>query len=143
MSPTITTWRSRCTRRARRPCSSRRSPTSPGLIPDSFWFNLDNRGWTHPFDEHGRRCSYADIPKSVTGLTDDPYRSLAGELRLAGGYAKDTTPFSEFLWADYLRRRIKPKIVTADFDAAVAHAIQLAKSEDADYLPGWSGTVAR
>jgi hypothetical protein len=44
--------------------------------------------------------------------------SLAGELRLAGGYAKDTTPFSEFLWADFLRRRIKRQNVEKDFDAA-------------------------
>lgn len=29
----------------------------------------------------------------VTDLVDDPFRSLAGELRFAGGYAKDTTPF--------------------------------------------------
>ena len=45
-----------------------------------------------------RRCHYRDIPKSVTELVDDPFRSLAGELRRAGGYAKDTTPFSELIW---------------------------------------------
>jgi hypothetical protein len=50
------------------------------------------------------------IPKSIKGLDDDPFRSLAGELRSAGGFAKDTTPFSEFLWADFLRRRISRKI---------------------------------
>jgi hypothetical protein len=44
-------------------------------------------------------------------LIDDPFRSLAGELRRAGGFAKDTTPFSEFLWADFLRRRVKRKTV--------------------------------
>ena len=44
----------------------------------------------------GRRRHYKDIPKSVTGLVDDPFRSLAGELRRVGGFAKDTTPFSEF-----------------------------------------------
>jgi len=27
------------------------------------------------------------------------FRSLAGELRRTGGFAKDTTPFSEFLWS--------------------------------------------
>jgi hypothetical protein len=42
-----------------------------------------------------------DLPKTVAGLIDDPFRSLAGELRRAGGFAKDTTPFSEFLWADF------------------------------------------
>jgi len=42
----------------------------------------------------------------MADLADDPYRSVAGELRRQGGFAKDTTPFSEFLWADFLRRRI-------------------------------------
>ena len=57
------------------------------LEPDSFWVVLDARGWTHPYDEHGKRRDFADVPKSVTGLRDDPFRSLAGELRRAGGYA--------------------------------------------------------
>ena len=62
------------------------------------------------------------IFKAVTDLVDDPFRSLAGELRLAGGYAKDTTPFSEFLWADFLRRRMKRQNVEKDFDAALEPA---------------------
>jgi hypothetical protein len=67
------------------------------LERDAFWFVLENRNWMHAFDGKGRRRGYKDIPKSVEDLVDDPFRSLAGELRLAGGYAKDTTPFSEFL----------------------------------------------
>jgi hypothetical protein len=106
---------------------------------DAFWTVMDNRSWMHPFDEHGARRHYKDIPKSVTAMVDDPFRSLAGELRRAGGYAKDTTPFSEFLWADFLRRRMKRKAVERDFDRAIERALQLAKSIDADYLPGWCG----
>jgi hypothetical protein len=109
------------------------------LDPDSFWFVLDNHNWMHPFDANGRRRGYADIPKSVRGLVDDPFRSLAGELRRAGGFAKDTTPFSEFLWADFMRRRIKRKAVEDNFDHALERALQIAKSRDADYLPGWCG----
>jgi hypothetical protein len=93
----------------------------------------------HPFDHQGRRCGYDDLPKSIADLQDDPFRSLAGELRRVGGYAKDTTPFSEFLWADFLRRRIKRKRVEEDFVRALKRAKQLAKGEDANYLPGWSG----
>ena len=95
----------------------------------------------HPFDAKGERRHYSDIPKSVTGLVDDPFRSLAGELRRAGGFAKDTAPFSEFLWADFLRRRIKRKLVESDFEHALEKAMQLAKSENAGYLPGWCGPV--
>lgn len=113
------------------------------LDQDEFWSVLDNRRWMHPFDARGIRRGVKDIPKSVDGMVDDPYRSLAGELRLAGGYAKDTSPFSEFVWADFLRRRIKRRQIEADFAAALADALILARSEDADYLPGWSGPVAR
>jgi hypothetical protein len=109
------------------------------LDPDSFWFVLDNRNLMHPFDENGRRRGHSDIPKSVRGLVDDPFRSLAGELRRAGGFAKETMPFSEFLWADFLRQRIKRKAVEDNFDHALERALQLAKSRDANYLPGWCG----
>ena len=109
------------------------------LEPDAFWTVMDNHAWMHPFDAKGRRRHYRDIPKSVMQMVDDPFRSLAGELRRAGGFAKDTTPFSEFLWADFLRRRVKRKTVERDFERAVEKALQLAKSMDADYLPGWCG----
>ena len=78
---------------------------------DAFWVVLNSRGRMHPFDDQGQRRPYEEIPKSVTGLVDDPFRSLAGELRRQGEFAKDTTPFNEFLWADFLRRRIKRKLV--------------------------------
>jgi hypothetical protein len=111
------------------------------LDRDAFWFVMDNRDWTHPFDADGSRRPFNDLPKSVDKLIDDPFRSLAGELRRAGGFAKDTTPFSEFLWADFLRRRMKRKVVETNFDGALEKALQLAKSVDANYLPGWCGPV--
>jgi hypothetical protein len=111
------------------------------LESDEFWTVLDNRGWMHPFDDKGRRRNYDDIPKTVTAMVDDPYRSLAGELRRVGGFAKDTTPFSEFLWADFLRRRVRQKMVEQDFEHAMEFAMKLAKGTDADFLPGWCGPV--
>jgi len=104
---------------------------------------MHNHNWMHPYDDKGRRCSHQDLPKSVEGLVDDPFRSLAGELRHLGGFAKDTTPFSEFFWADFLRRRLSRRDVDADFDGALEAALKLAKSSDADYLPGWCGAVTR
>ena len=111
------------------------------LDRDAFWFVMENHDWTHLFNANGRRRPYGDLPKSVDKLIDDPFRSLAGELRRAGGFAKDTTPFSEFLWADFLRRRMKRKAVETNFDRALEKALQLAKSVDANYLPGWCGPV--
>jgi hypothetical protein len=113
------------------------------LDNDTFWFVLDSHGWMHPFDTDGERRPHGHIPKSIDKLKDDPYRSLAGGLRRLGGYAKDTSPFSEFLWADFLRRRIKPAALKSEkgFQAALKKANALAKSRDADYLPGWCGPV--
>jgi hypothetical protein len=111
------------------------------LDQDFFWYVMENRDWTHTFVD-GRRRPYSDLPKSVDKLVDDPFRSLAGELRRAGGFAKDTTPFSEFLWADFLRRNMKRKAVETHFEDALEEALELAKSLDADYLPGWCGPVS-
>ena len=107
------------------------------LDADAFWNIMDFRGWTHPYDAKGRRRDYADLPETVEDMADDPYRSLAGQLRIIGGYAKDSTPFSEFVWADFLRRRIKLKDVRKDFSRALDVALDFAKSPDASYLPGW------
>ena len=109
------------------------------LAKDEFWTFLDNSDWCHAYDAEGKRRALADIPKSLTELTDDPYRSLVGELIRAGGCAKNSTPFFEFLWADFLRRRVKQTLVEKDFSSALVKAIDLAKSIDAKSLPGWSG----
>jgi len=111
------------------------------LDRETFWVVLDHRGWTHPFDAKGRRQAHDEIPKSVKKLADDPFRSLAGALRRAGGFAKDTTPYSEFLWADFLRRRMKRRALERDFAAATRHALKLVRGPAADYLPGWCGPV--
>jgi len=109
------------------------------LADDEFWTYIDNRSWVHPYDASGRRRDFDEIPKKISGLKDDPFRSVAGELRRIGGFAKDTTPFSEFLWADFMRRRISRSVAKDDFEKALKQAMKLAKSEEASYLPGWCG----
>jgi hypothetical protein len=106
---------------------------------DAFWGVMDNKRWVYPYDAKGERRPFKDLPKSIRELKDDPYRSLAGELRRAGGFAKDTTPFSEFLWADFLRRKIPRKLAEGHFSKAMEKALALAKTHDAIYLPGWCG----
>ena len=108
----------------------------------AFWGVLDNHRWVYPYDAKGERRHFKDIPKTVKGLKDDPFRSLAGELRRVGGFAKDTTPFSEFQWADFLRSKLSRKSVEANFEKAIEKALGLAKSRDAIYLPGWCGSAA-
>ena len=106
-----------------------------------FFHFMDARNWLHPFDAKGERRPYAEIPERIDQLADDPYRALAGFLREAGGYAKDTTPYAEFMWADFLRHHIKPERLANDdgFAEAVTKATKLARSKTANYLPGWCG----
>ena len=111
------------------------------LDRDAFWVVADNRGWCHPYDQNGVRRDFKDIPNTIGELRDDPFRSLAGEVRRLGGCSKETVPFSEFLWADFFRRRLKRKALEKEFTASMERALKLAKSSEASYLPGWCGPV--
>jgi hypothetical protein len=104
-----------------------------------FWTVLDHHGWAHPYDRRGQRCDLTEMPRKIAKMADDPFRSLAGAVREAGGFAKDLTPFHEFLWAHFLRGQIKAEALEKDFDASVAEAVTVARSNAAKYLPGWCG----
>jgi hypothetical protein len=79
------------------------------------------------------------MPKTISDLTDDPFRSLSGALKRAGGYAKNKAPFSEFRWANFLRSRIARETVESDFNRALSLALDLAQSRETITLPGWCG----
>lgn len=109
------------------------------LDKTEFWSTMDCRHWIYPFDLKGERKTHDKLPESISSLVDDPYRSLAGSLRRAGGFAKDSTPYSEFVWANFLRLRIDPSDLTRDYERALGSALVLARSADARHLPGWCG----
>jgi len=118
------------------------------LERDVFWRMMEFHRWVHPFDHKGRRRGYDAIPVSIDGLRDDPYRSLAGRVRDAGGYAKDTEPYAEFLWADFFRPRIDAAEIRSSAKGnlapdLVARAVALATGAAARYLPGWTGASER
>lgn len=102
-----------------------------------FWTWMDLRNLVHPFDADGMRRTADDLGRNVADLVDDPYRGLAGFLRREKGFTKEDAPFEEFVWADFLRRRITRKQLARDYDAALRRAIELAHSDDARHMPGW------
>lgn len=104
-----------------------------------FFAFMDAHNWLHPYDDDGKRRDWSELPRRVEKLADDPYRSLAGEVRGAGGYAKSPTPYTEFLWADFFRDRIRRKMVEDQFAKALDRAVRLARSHVARHLPGWAG----
>jgi hypothetical protein len=112
------------------------------LTVNAFWKEMAKRRWVHPVDGAGKKQSVSGIPSSLTDMQDDPYRSLAGFVRLAGGFEKTAEPYVEFLWADYFRPLIKPKRLSKDFDAAVERGKTLARAAEARGLPGYTGSAA-
>lgn len=106
-----------------------------------FWRTMEFRAWSHPYDNRGKRRDYKDMPKKLTALEDDPYRSLAGMVRDAGGFAKNEAPFVEFLWADFFRPHVAVRAIKKNPRRATRDGVRLAQSHEARYLPGWSGKV--
>ncbi len=117
-----------------------------GLVEDlshlsehEFWTYLDHLSWIHVYDAKGRKRTARDIPLRVEGMVDDPYRSFAGDVRNAGGFSKPPEPFQEFLWANFFRVRVPAKPLKRDWDKAVLNALDLARSKEAQHIPGWCG----
>ena len=107
-----------------------------------FWPKMNAEKWAHPIDQTGKTCGFEDIPNHLKKLIDDPYRSLAGYVRDAGGYDKTPTAFAEFQWADFFRTRVTIGPTRSDFDKAVQRALFLAATKDAAYLPGYKAAKA-
>ena len=109
------------------------------LKREAFWVFLDHHCWVHMYDAKGRRRPVEDMPGRFQDLQDDPYRSLAGLVRDAGGFAKAEEPFLEFLWANHFRALIPLRVVKTDMSEARRLALALASKKDASHLPGWCG----
>lgn len=77
------------------------------------------------------------LPEDVRGMADDPFRSVAWQVRKRGGYDKTATPFAEFMWAQFFRERVKTYPTKADFEQTVLEAMKLAHDSAAKDLPGW------
>lgn len=107
------------------------------LEPEDFWLTLAQRSWTRPIDGLGIRRPFRDMPENILAMEDDPFRSLAGALRRLGHYLKTAVPHADFVWADFLRRRISRTRLCSDFEAALDEAVWLIRScGEAQFLPG-------
>ena len=77
-------------------------------------------------------------------MPDDPYRTLAWQLRRKGGFCRSEMPqkeFAEFIWADWLRTRPELPIGVVSTSAArlLPTALALARSNAAQDVPGYVG----
>jgi hypothetical protein len=92
-------------------------------------------------DIDGGSIEFKDLPKRVPHMGDDPYRSLAGLSRRSGAFAKNFDPLVEFIWAKFFRQNLKIKNINKNFERALLQANELAQSELAKDLPGFTGPV--
>ena len=109
------------------------------LDREAFWIFLDHHSWMHSYDAKGKRRPFSDMPDRFEDLQDDPYRSLAGLVRDAGGFAKSEEPFLEFLWANHFRSHVPSRLVKSDLKQACRVALALAHRKESAHLPGWCG----
>jgi hypothetical protein len=76
------------------------------LDETEFWRVMNSRRLIYSYDALGRRRDFAEMPKALSELTDDPFRGLAARVRRSGEHEKDSTPFVEFQWAESFRNYI-------------------------------------
>jgi hypothetical protein len=107
------------------------------LDEPKFWQHMKSLGWCHLFDQFGKPHEAKLLPEDVRGLADDPYRSLAWAVRHEGGYEKSGQLFSDFRWAEFLRKRVVIEHGDAGFAKAVKQGLALAKTPEARNLPGF------
>ena len=106
---------------------------------EELWKLMQDHHWVYPFDGRGKQRKITDIPASLEDMEDDPYRSLAGMVRAAGGFEKTDTPYVEFRWANYFRPLIKRGLLESNAEKAMHKALMLAKAAGAKDLPGYRG----
>ena len=109
------------------------------LPASAFWKKMKARKYLHLINAKGVAKPRRKLPADLQGLKDDPYRSLAGFVRSAGGFAKDPAPFAEFLWADFFRGHFRPKTLRKRFDECIKDGTRLARKVTACELPGYIG----
>jgi hypothetical protein len=103
----------------------------------AFLKSMEADGRLYPYDEDGQRVGFKQLPTTLCGLRNDPFRDLAWEVREAGGYRKSRMPYAEFLWANFFRERISLASVQRNYDGAIAKAMKLTRHAAARDLPGF------
>ena len=128
-----------------------------GLKGYHFWKAMHTSRLVYLFDNYGGGpIRPKDVCAHIKHLANDPYRSLAWEVRSRYGYAKSPHAFAEFIWANFFRARIildnrvlKDKIPDEDIligklpdeqrKEVIDEAMHLARSPEAAGMPGYLG----
>jgi hypothetical protein len=105
---------------------------------DSFWKEMIARKWVYLYDNHGKGpLDPRQLPNKIKDLEDDPFRSLAWEVRERDGYHESEEPFAEFSWANFFRTKLANDNANAKMEQLIHDALKLCHSPIAAGLPGY------
>lgn len=107
------------------------------LSKKDFWKRMIKLNFVRLKDEKGNVISVSDLPPHVSGMGDDPYRSLAWMVEKLGGYIKTSKLYFEYIWADYFRTKMTFKNSKKGLEDAIPEAMEWARHPDASHLPGY------
>lgn len=120
-------------------------PRPPFRTEAEFWAGLEADHLVRLADADGKPIGPEQLPRSLGFMPDDPYRTLAGHLRRAGGFCRAAMQleFAEFTWADWLRTRPELPVGTVRTASAslVPAAMALVRSPAARGVPGYAGDL--
>ena len=102
----------------------------------AFWAEMDKNGYCWAIDSEGHRRPYSAIPKHISELTDNVWRSLARAVR-GHAFTNEDTPFQEFIWGDYFRTFMSRRLIEHDFELSKKVATKVAHLKEAEDLPGF------
>ena len=107
-----------------------------------FWHEMEKNNWAYLYDNGVKRPG-SEVPRKVTKLNNDPYRSLAWLLREEGYIIKEDIPFMEFKWADFFRKNgvLLEQGKKKKWKKAFKRGIELTRSPEASDLPGYVGNA--
>ena len=77
------------------------------LDEDVFAREMTRLGNAYLRNDEGLPIQFADLPHRISGLRDDPYRSLAWVLEKVGAIHDENLNYQEFEWAAFFRARLR------------------------------------
>lgn len=106
-----------------------------------FWEVMKKAKWVYLFDQFGNGPHGEEkLPWDIRRMSDDPYRSLAWMLREQKVFTKVNRPYSEFVWANFFRDKIKIENTEKGLKQATQSAIEMVKNKlkGVEDLPGFN-----
>jgi hypothetical protein len=111
------------------------------LKEKQFWDEMEKRKWTWLYLPDGTAIKPKQIPKDLTKLVNDYYRSLAWSVGENKGFDESASkvPFFEFMWGSFFRLHLTEHLIATDFKLATNFALKLSTHDLAEKLPGFKG----